>query len=127
MCLKSLKYFIFLCGPKTCPKYKPMLLLSFPNTDKVSMWEQQKNNIYIRLSKSNNSPFDCEVSSCQPLAAADTMHRTLCRLQSPLAPFSRLVIMMLTFIIVVLVQQMTWRKHGKLCRKTFAFHSCSCI
>ena len=26
--------------------------------------------------------------------------------------------MMLTFIIVVLVKQMIWRKHGKLCRKT---------
>ena len=26
MCLKSLNYFIYLCGPKACPKYKPMLL-----------------------------------------------------------------------------------------------------
>ena len=25
MCLKSFIYFIFLCGPKACPKYKPML------------------------------------------------------------------------------------------------------
>ena len=26
ICLKSFNYFILLCGPKACPKYKPMLI-----------------------------------------------------------------------------------------------------
>ena len=26
MCLKSVNYFIYLRGPKECPKYKPMLI-----------------------------------------------------------------------------------------------------